>query len=400
MGLIKKIYSKCITLFTLSFLYPFIYRIYSKKMVDSEKVLFLVMRKSELPNNFFLLYNTLDKETDFNLKCHYLLSENCSKPEYIKRCINYVKDLSTAKYVFLDEATHITAKIDIRPETFMIQLWHGCGAFKKFGYSTSLSSFGATKKTMGRFPPNKNYSLVTVSCEEVIPHFEEAMGYEKKGTVKATGISRTDAFFDKNFIENSYENLYKLFPAAKNKKVILYAPTFRGNVENATTPDLLDIKMLCEKLSDEYVLVIKHHQIVKELPPVPDRLSDTFAIDLTEKTDINELLCVSDILISDYSSLIFEYSLFERPMIFFAYDLKEYFDSRGFYYNYEDLTPGPICKTTEEIISYVSNLEDTFDKNEVKNFKNKFMSACDGNATQRIITEVFGEEYNKHRINT
>ncbi len=391
MGLIKKIYSKCITLFTLSFLYPFIYRIYSKKTVDSKKVLFLVMRKSELTNNFSLLYNTLDKETDFNLKCHYLLSESCSKPEYIKRCINYVKDLSTAKYVFLDEATHITAKIDIRPDTFITQLWHGCGAFKKFGYSTSLSSFGATKKTMDRFPPNKNYSLITVSCEEVIPHFEEAMGYERKGTVKATGISRTDVFFDKGFIEKSYENLYKLFPAAKNKKVILYAPTFRGNVENAFTPDLLDIKMLCEKLSDEYVLVIKHHQIVKKLPPVPDGLSDTFAIDLTDKTDINELLCVSDILISDYSSLIFEYSLFERPMIFFAYDLDEYFDSRGFYYDYNELTPGPVLKTSDEICNYISDIENKFDKNLIEAFRKKFMSSCDGKATQRIINEVFAK---------
>lgn len=396
MGLIKKIYSKCITLFTLSFLYPFIYKIYSRKTVNSKKVLFLVMRKSELTNNFSLLYNTLDNETDFNLKCHYLLSESCSKPEYIKRCINYVKDLSTAKYVFLDEATHITAKIDIRADTFITQLWHGCGAFKKFGYSTSLSSFGATKKTMNRFPPNKNYSLVTVSCEEVIPHFEEAMGYEKKGTVKATGISRTDVFFDKGFIEQSYENLYKLFPAAKNKKVILYAPTFRGNVENATTPNLLDIKMLCKKLSDEYVIVIKHHQIVKNLPPVPGGLSDTFAIDLTKKMDINELLCVSDICISDYSSLVFEYSLFERPMIFFAYDLDEYFDSRGFYYDYDELTPGPVFSTTEEITDYILNIDSHYDKNTVINFRNKFMSACDGKATQRIIDEVFGEIYEKH----
>ncbi|MBQ7116959.1 MAG: CDP-glycerol glycerophosphotransferase family protein, partial [Clostridia bacterium] len=117
-----------------------------------------------------------------------------------------------------------------------------------------------------------------------------------------------------------------------------------------------------------------------------------------DKMSVDELLCVSDICISDYSSLVFEYSLFEKPMIFFAYDLKEYFDSRGFYYDYEELTPGPICGTTDEIIAYIGNIEQSFDKGEVKKFRNKFMSACDGRSTERIISEVFGDEYAHHRL--
>ena len=139
-----------------------------------------------------------------------------------------------------------------------------------------------------------------------------------------------------------------------------------------------------EALGEEYVLVFKHHPFVKNRPVVPESLKD-FAIDLTADMTIEELLMVSDVCISDYSSLVFEYSLFERPMLFFAYDLEEYYDWRGFYYDYAEMTPGPTCKTTEEMIDYIKNLDTRFDRQKVVDFKNKFMSACDGHATERIL---------------
>ena len=142
-----------------------------------------------------------------------------------------------------------------------------------------------------------------------------------------------------------------------------------------------------EALGDEYFLLLKHHPFVKKRPEIPENCQD-FAMDVTKELDIDKLLCVSDVCISDYSSLIFEYSLFERPMIFFAYDLDEYFDWRGFYYNYDDLTPGPIVKTTEEIIDYIQNLNTRFNPSQVHAFREKFMSACDGHATDRILELV------------
>ena len=90
--------------------------------------------------------------------------------------------------------------------------------------------------------------------------------------------------------------------------------------------------------------------------------------------------------------MIFEYSLFERPMLFFAYDLEDYFDWRGFYYDYDELTPGPVVKTTEEVIHYIENLDVMFDREQVHAFREKFMSACDGHATDRIMHLVVNSE--------
>jgi len=124
--------------------------------------------------------------------------------------------------------------------------------------------------------------------------------------------------------------------------------------------------------------------VVKIRPEISKEHKGRFAEDVSDIFDIDELLCVSDLCISDYSSLVFEYSLFQRPILFFAYDLEDYIDWRGFYYDYEELTPGPVVRTTEEIITCIQNQEECFEFEKIRAFKQKFMSACDGKATARI----------------
>ncbi|MDR1018178.1 MAG: CDP-glycerol glycerophosphotransferase family protein, partial [Lachnospiraceae bacterium] len=220
----------------------------------------------------------------------------------------------------------------------------------------------------------------------------EAMGISKESNiVKATGVSRTDVFYDIEYKNKAFEKLYSLFPEAKGKKIILYAPTFRGRVAKAEMPDVFDFKEFAEKFSGEYVIVANYHPLVKQPPEVPEDFLK-FARDLTGKIGINELIVISDICISDYSSLVFEYSLMEKPMIFYAFDLDEYLDWRGFYYPYDEMTPGPICKTNYEMIYYIQNIDELFDKQKVVGFKHKFMRSCDGHSTDRIFELVFHKE--------
>ena len=99
---------------------------------------------------------------------------------------------------------------------------------------------------------------------------------------------------------------------------------------------------------------------------------------------IDWLLTIADVRISDYSSIVFEYSPFGRPMVFFAYDKDDYDDWRGFYYDYDEMTPGPVLKTTGEVIDCIANAAERFDPAQVEAFCQKFMGACDGHATERI----------------
>ncbi|MGN1417908.1 MAG: CDP-glycerol glycerophosphotransferase family protein [Acutalibacteraceae bacterium] len=380
-------------------LYPRIYKKYSKLPVDENKIVFVELRLPTLTNSFKFIYDELYANYDFDLHCHFLRNFYTSRTDYRNRCKAFIRDIATAKYVFMDEATNINGNIQMRPETIVTQLWHGCGAFKKFGMSTADAIFGATREQMEKYPFNRNYTHVTVSSPEVIWAYEEAMNYtHESGVIKALGSSRTDIFYDENFKKSSYDALYELMPQAQGKKVILYAPTFRGRVARAEAPKNLNMELMQYVLGDEYVLIVKHHPLVRKRPKIPKKCAD-FAMDMSVRgLTIEQLICVSDICISDYSSLVFEYSLFERPMIFLAYDLDKYFDWRGFYYDYFELAPGPVVNTTTEIVDYIKNIDENFDKKRVHDFREKFMSSCDGHATQRIIETVMSEEEReKHR---
>ena len=332
---------------------PRAYRRAARMPVEEGKVIFLENKEATLPESFEVLYERLSQVSSLKL-------EFVSLGETRVRLRQYYK--------------------------------HACGAFKKWGMSTADLIFGGSRDEILRHPFYENLSLVTVSSPEVVWAYEEAMVLQDRpGIVRPVGVSRTDVFFDDDYLAESRRKLLEAVPAAADKRVIVYAPTFRGRVAQAEGPAALDIAAMRDAFSADSVLVIKHHPFVRELPPIPADCRD-FAFDVTRELPINELLCSADAVISDYSSLVFEYSLFGRPMVFFAYDQDEYADWRGFYYDYDALTPGPVCTTTEGVVSALKAAAEDFDSSEVDAFRERFMSACDGRATDRIIEEVFGDE--------
>ena len=383
---------------TLKKIFPAEYAKYAKDPVEEDKVVFIETRLPAVSNSFRVLYNELAGKYDYRIHTHFMMDSTASKSEYTVRCKDMLRDVATAKYVFLNEANNVISCVKMRPETKVMQMWHGCGAFKKWGMSTAELIFGLTEKDLREYPNYKNLDYVTVSSPEVSWAYVEAMDLsDRPETVTALGISRSDIFYDESFRQKAREKFYALMPSARGKKVILYAPTFRGRVAKAKTPEMLDVKMFKEAFEGEYVLVFKHHPFVKKPMPIESADAD-FAQDLTDACEIDELLCVADICISDYSSLVFEYALFEKPMIFFSYDISEYFDWRGFYYDYNELAPGPVFVTNSQMIDYIQHVDERFDRERVIKFREKFMSACDGHATERIMEEMFGHEsLEKHK---
>lgn len=368
---------------------PAAYQSGLNKPVNEKKVLFIEYRSDHITDNMQLIWKKLKKAGGYEIHAHYMMNSFVERKEYVRRCTKMMADLADAKYVFIDEANEVLSAVDLRPETVVVQLWHACGAFKKFGMSTADRIFGGDAAAKHRHPAYRNLSYVTVSSPEVIWAYAEAMELEdRKEIIRPVGVSRTDVFFDEKVLAAARDKVCKAFPAAQGKKIILYAPTFRGRVATAKSPDCFDYQKFYEAFGDEYVIIAKHHPYVRNLPQIPEGLEGTFAYDATHTLQIDELLMVSDICISDYSSLIFEYSLFGRPMLFYAYDLENYYDWRGFYYPYEEMTPGPVCKTNEEMIDWIKDLDKNFDPTVVEAFRERFMSGCDGHATERILELV------------
>ena len=379
------------TFMRLAVYYPLIYISHAWKPVDEKKVIIYQVAYSQLNNNFFVLYEKLKEAGTYDIHVHIPFKDDESR----KNIHDLIVDCANAKYIFLNDATTVFSRIPFRKETIIVQLWHACGAFKKFGFGTAELLYGPNRKNMEQYPQYAFCDIVTVSSPEAIWAFSEAMGLDSR-KIKPWGVSRTDLLFSEEYRTAACDKLYEFMPSAKSKKIILYAPTFRGHAGTATASTLSLLKFH-EVLADKYVLVIKYHPNVQHPPVVPKEYSE-FAVDLTKCMDIEELLCVADICISDYSSLIFEYSLFEKPMIFFAYDLEEYYDWHGFYYDYNEFTPGPVFKTNEEMVDYIQHIDERFDRQQVVDFREKFMSACDGHATERILKNVMGIEFDHCKL--
>lgn len=383
-----KPFKKFAKFYTFKIKYPALYKKYAKDEINDKKAVFIEIRMPYITDSFELVYDKMSKLEGIDIKTHYLRMGFADRKTYDNNCKAMIKDIATAKYVFVNDSSNVIACLPMRKDTILTQLWHACGAFKKFGMSTADLIFGDDRKTLEKYPYHGNYTYVTVSSPEIVWAYEEAMSLQdKKGVVVPVGVSRTDVFYDEARKKAAYDKLYKVFPEAKGKKVILYAPTFRGRVAKATAPNMIGVRRLMDKFADEYVYITKHHPFVKKRPEMPEGC-EHFAKDLTEDMSIEELLFVSDICISDYSSLVFEYSLFERPMIFFAHDLDDYYDWRGFYYDFKEFVPGPIFTETEQLVDYIENIDTAFDKQKVVDFRKKYMSACDGHVTDKIIDMI------------
>lgn len=364
---------------------PRMYLEAAKEPVDERRVLFVEPRYAQMRSSMTLLYELMKKDPRFDVT--FFAINNIDKTRYqsFLDSEGMVAFAARAKYIFSTDVSAILGCMPMRRETVYVQLWHACGAFKKFGMSTSELEFGSSRENQLKHPGYANTDIVTVSSSEICWAYAQAMNLPES-CIYPIGVSRTDVFFREENRKASYEKLWKLFPASKGKKVILFAPTFRGHIKTAVTSEKFRPEIFAKALSDEYVLVTKHHPMVKELPVIPADIRGSFAWDATgSEIDVEELMMAADICITDYSSIVFEFALMQRPMLFFAYDLEEYYDWRGFYYPYEEMTPGPICRTNEEMVDYILHLDERYEPERITAFRERFMGACDGHSTERIL---------------
>lgn len=359
----------------------------------TNNIVFLQPRKG-LNQSFQYIYHRIERDYPYTPRLFELQRGIVSATEHYLNAERFIRAAATAKAIMVHESSEFLGYVNIRPETRVIQLWHGCGIIKSIGLDNANKPGFKSQADYEEFPEYNKYDLVTIASEELRWVFERFMGLPAGSPViQPIGVSRTDEFFDPEYIDRCYQKLYERIPAAREKKVILYAPTYRGVDPNRAAPDRLDIPLFTRELSDEYILIIKHHQTAKDLPPIPEEYDGVFAWDMTrgQGMNINELMTVSDVCISDYSSLVFEFSLFQRPILLYLFDVEDYRDSRGMYYSCEELSAcGPVFKTSEDMVEYLRHLDERFDKSQVTAFRDKYMSACDGHATERIMEFIEG----------
>lgn len=341
--------------------------------VDNQ-VLFLSDSRETMTGNFYYIYEYI--KNDYLIKKHLYKS---SEKKHNKKSL--CKDMAQSHYILVDDFYPLIYPIPLRKETKLIQVWHAMGAFKTVGF--------ARRKNHDRFSmTHRNYTDTIVSSESIRKDYANAFRM-KIEDVHSIGIPRSDVFFDLTYIQNKKEELYKKYPLLREKKVILFAPTFRGNNVHNGYYDYqqIDFHKMRECLSEEYVCIIKMHPFINNKPH--QELARDFYLDLTSEREINDLLFVTDILITDYSSVIFEASLLNINTIFFVYDLEDYTHSRDFFYAFDTYTYGLTVKNNDDLIQAIKHVKLNLDK--LNEFKEKFVSNCDGHSTERFVNLLLKE---------
>ena len=348
---------------------------YRKMKVQPNKVTFLSNRSDRLTGNIKSVFFEMTKLNNVDIT---VLCKKGGLKANLPNLFKFFKLYATSSVVFVDDYYHFLSYLKKKDDVKLIQLWHACGAFKTFGF-TRLGKKGGPKQTD---PNHRMYDYAIVSSQEIAKHYAEGFGLSDENVV-ATGIPRTDIFMDKEYASKIRSSFYERYPQLKNKKIMLFAPTFRGNGQmSAFYPtDAFDIEKAYEGLGGEYAILIKLHPFCKERFEIPEKYSDMI-IDMSDEDELNDLLFVTDLLVTDYSSVIFEASLLNIPMMFYAFDLYDYIASRDFYYDFEGFVPGKIVFSENELINAINKKD--FESEKVDGFKNKFFDDLDGKSSERV----------------
>lgn len=302
----------------------------------------------------------------------------CAKrlPHDPETALKMTEAILTSKVIVTDDYVKYLRYFPLRPEQRVIQLWHACGAFKKFGQRGTNMSLPEDRAT------HAQYNVVCVSGENLRSIYADAfdVNYNK---VKALGCPRTDDYFNKRLINKIKRKIYFHHPGLIGKSVIVYAPTFRdvGCDRSEFHPEL-DFDRLSKELLPNQVLLICPHPIMKN-----DIISKKYKnIRVMRDFSTNDYMLISDMLITDYSSVIFEYALLRKPIAFFCYDLAAY--DRGFYLNYPEDLPGDVYTNQDELTDYLIHPERHILTDKMNSFVRKYMSACDGHSCERIASLI------------
>lgn len=305
-------------------------------------------------------------------------------PFELKSGLKYIKGmyhLATSKTLLVDNYFPILSVLPARIEC--IQLWHAAGAIKKFALSDPSISYRSPAAVQRFRQVYARMDKIVVGSEKMSKIFRLAF-HKAPNAFLRTGIPRTDFYFDEERINATKKHITQQHPEIAGKKVILYAPTFRDlELKNQLIP--INFNRIIDELGDDYFLLIKLH------PAVAHTLKNIHherILVLDNSHAIDELLTVTDYLISDYSSIPFEFAFFEKPQIFYPYDIEQYRMSRGFWSDYKELVPGPVVESDDELLHAILHVE--FDSRLLEDYSRQWNTFSKGHSSSNLADYLIG----------
>ncbi|MCR2032999.1 CDP-glycerol glycerophosphotransferase family protein [Anaerofustis stercorihominis] len=349
--------------------------LFLKPLPTKNKITFISRQANSPSIDIKMLCDQLNKIDDIRVVvlCKCLESGIKSKILYIFHMFKQMYHLSTSKVIVLDSYCIVASILKHKKNLKIIQMWHGLGSMKKFGYSILDSGEGRSSKIAKLMKMHENYNYVFVSSKNCIDYLSEAYKCEKD-IIRVMPLPRVDLLCNSELSESKRNDIIKHYPILKDKKNILYAPTFRknGNDTDAITELINNINF------DKYNFILKTHPLTEV--NIENIYSKNIINDRTFET--LEMITVADYVITDYSAIIYEVALNKKPIYFYTYDLDDYKDNRNFYINFEKEVPGLISYNASDIIKDIDN--NIYDMERINIFADKYVDNKI-NCTKKII---------------
>ncbi|MDD8049586.1 MAG: CDP-glycerol glycerophosphotransferase family protein [Thomasclavelia sp.] len=380
------------------FVYHIGYRFYR---IDNKMIIFISFHGrgySDNPKAIFEYLKSQEKFKDYTfiwaIKHHKdknIVIPGAKVIEYFS--YNYFKYLAKSKYWVVN--CKLPGYIVKKPRQIYLQTWHGT-PLKKLAHDIDVSedttfyrsgmNYDEMVKTYDNDVKKYNYMISPSSFTTEV--FQTSFNINKDRLIE-TGYPRNDIL--SNYSSEDVLKIKQKLSIPLDKKVILYAPTWRDNsfVSKGYTFELkVNFKLWMDKLKDDYIVLFKPHYLI--INSFDMKEYEGFVYDIDPTVDISSLYIISDILVTDYSSVFFDYAILNRPIYFYMYDIDDYRDNlRGFYLDiYKDL-PGDIVENETELVNKIKDNSYNFDK--LKEFNKRFNNHEDGKASKRVVDIVFKE---------
>ena len=347
---------------------------FMKLLPTKHKVVMLSRQTNNENLDFKLLEKELrkkDKNIEIKILCKQIKDNLLGKIRYCFYILKCMANLANSKICIIDGYSIPVSLLKHKKDLKVIQIWHASGALKKFGYQSLNKKEGRKEEIAKLMNMHKNYTYVISPSKATAEFYKEAFNVTDKQIV-INGMPRLDYVLKEDI--NKKEEFFKDYPEYKNKKTILYVPTFRKETDMSE-----NLEQMIQRVDKEkYNLIIQLHPL--------DRNTETEKYSVDSKYSTQDLLRIADYIITDYSALAFETSILDKPLFFYVFDIEEYEETRGLNIDLFKEMQYATSKDIEEIIEKIE--KEDYDYKSLERFKIKYMGTDYHHNTEKLVNFI------------
>ncbi|WP_270316004.1 CDP-glycerol glycerophosphotransferase family protein [Lactococcus petauri] len=351
--------------FILALFYPFTFLC----RVHQNRITFISLEHENLSKDFKILHDELVVNQEYEIKTLLFKFQPTfwGQLQYGLSCIQQLFVLQSSKLVIIDYNNFVISKFPHRKEVKVLEIWHATAALKNFG------------NCVQRDYEIKNYDYAIANSDFYKRVYAQAFQLPESH-VMVTGIPNNDKIFDEHFVKATKEQLLRKYPALVGKKVITYAPTFRGRISTYFKEVKLDLARVYQDLGEDYIIIYKAHPLISA-----SAYESNPHVLFIEEEPISLIFCVTDVLVTDYSAIAVDWMVFDKPIVAYVPDFKSYSKKPGLTIDYLQEFPGDVTFNENELIQALQTTDRASYKKERATFFQKTYNYRDGKATERVL---------------